>query len=262
MIDNLHKENYLANAKEVKNPDTNFTLDHLKSFDTFFWIFVGYYSFVASTMFSMNGALTDFFVVKFNYPYEEAKDFIGLIQLIQIFLMPIFGALLQKFGQKPLAIVLCSLVACLALIWLLFLPSERNISVYPICWLLSFYISLYSAASYQCIPMFLADGAVSLGQGIGAAGQQLVLIVLPYLIGIYSEKRTPAAYQKCLYIWLANSIIGLFFALLVFKLDFFGDKLLTLKESDKRVKEIKERKNKKFLEISLKREFKKNYYKD
>ena len=241
--------NFMTQKKEL-DEETKLTWAHYKTFKPFFWLFFGYYTFVASTIFSMNGALTDMFLVKFKYPYAKAKNFIGIIQLIQTIFMPFFGILLQKFGHKAFAILLCSFFAFLGTLWLLILPPGQSIQTYMACFILGLYYSLYNAATYQSIPMCLPDFSVSLGQGICAAGQQFTLIILPILIGIYSEARTPEAYQSCLYIWLGNSIIGLIFAIILFYVDFTGEKLLTLPEYDSKVKMLREKKNDEFIRIS------------
>ena len=249
--DRMTDEEKLAHgSNEIKEISSTFTWSHLRTLNVVFLCTLVCYTFIPIVFFTMAMTSTDLFMNRFGYSYQEAKNFLGIINSLQIILMPISAYVLQKYGYKSLSMVFGSILSICGILLLVILDSKPTILAYVAIVLLAAYFSLYGPAIGPCMSMSLPKDSVGVGLSIATVFQQIALALTPYVIGWLSKERDIKSYQRCLYFMLTMSVIGFIFALLTFILDYSSGKLLHLPENSLEVSKLRAIKNLEFRTIS------------
>ena len=242
------KDNEKLNPEDQDRP--KFTRAHLKTLNPLFWCALGCYTFIPTVMYTFTFAITDFFMFRFGYEYAQAKNFMGILNGLQSFLMPLSGFFMQIFGYKTVFLLAGSILSVVGVGGMMLQPEEPSIGLWIFFMIFTLYFALYGSAIYPCMSMSVAKDSVSIGLSIATIIQQFLLGTTPLIIGELSKDRTPQAYQNCLYFNFVMALIGLSFSVLTFILDFKTGKILFLPENSAKVSEMRKKLNAEYRKIT------------
>ena len=235
----------------IEDGEQLFTWSHLKTLNPLFWACLGCYAFVAATMYTLTNTITDLIMVRYRYQYQDAKNFLGIIQIVQVILMVPIATLMQKIGYKTIFMSIGSFISVVCIGALIYIDPEPSWKVMAVFILFAVYFSLYGPAIFPCMTMSIAKDSVSIGLSLATVIQQLTLSLTPIPVGYLAKDRTPQAYQNCLYFIFIIGIIGFIFSLLVIFLDFkYYNSILHLPENCEDVAQLRKQKTKEYQLIS------------
>lgn len=246
--EDLEKFNLSTLSVEFKQ---SFTLKHLKTLNPLFWSCLMCYALFPTTMYTLINTLTDLCMIRFGFAYSTAKDFIQIIQFSQMIMMPFGSIYMQNFGKKANFLLVGSILSIFSLSLMIMLGTNPPFwfTVLPFI-IFSAFFSCYTPAIYPCLTIALPKDSMSIGLSLGTILQHGMLSLTPSIIGRLSAERTPQTYQNCLYFTLALATVGFFFAILVVVLQQKEGSILNLRENLERVKELRQRKEAEFREIT------------
>ena len=245
-----------ANDLDISNQaidqnEERFTLSHIRTLKPLFWSCLMCYTIIGSTMYTLTNTITDLCMIKYGFEYSVAKNFIAVVQFGQVIIMPISGAIMQKYGYKSSFILAGSVLSVISLIWMamLDLNSSPWVAIWPFI-LFALYFALYGPAIFPCMTMSLPKDAASIGLSFSTILQQLTLSITPVIVGRLSAPRTPEAYQRCLYFITALAIFGLVLSIIVIIFDRTEGFILHLPENSEEVQKLRHLKNMEFRQIT------------
>ena len=250
-VDTAHETSILHPSNpEQKKQLEKFTIRHFKTFRLTYWLLIANYFLIVSVMLAFNATMTDFMLTKYGYDYSEAKNFIGLNQIYQLFLFPTFGYILQHYGRKSLFLTIGCFGFLTCFIILGSMPNNTHWTLYLIFFFISFSYSLIMPSIFPSLYLSLPQSALSVGLGIKEGITNLLMALFTYINGRLSIKRTPEAFQDCINFWIIIAFFGFLVSLTLFVIDYRGLKLFYLKDDNKIVIDIQAKKNKEYEAIS------------
>lgn len=161
------KKNHLLGINKNLKTSNRFKFKDLKKFKLPFWLVCLSIMFVYVDILSFMNIGSDYYQKRFNYDSIEAGNIIGLVFMINIFLFPVVGLVLDKIGRRGEFIILSTLMLGLVHVCFIFTP-ESSRPVYPIFYmvLLGVGYSIYGSAIWPCINHLVPEELIGTGFGI------------------------------------------------------------------------------------------------
>lgn len=182
---------------------------------------------------------------RFDQTEEGADKKITIMILESIITTPIFGILVDKYGRKPLFILISSFLSTAAFFAFFFLPVERSELIHIPILLLSQYFSIFNTVIWPVIMISVPSRSVGVSLGISSLIESSLMTILPILFGFILENNTIDNYQLCLIAFCALSLFSFILCIFLLKYDYKNGKLLTRLEDDPYVERLRRRMTKK-----------------
>ena len=181
-----------STGKEVSE---KIRLSDIKSFGKLYWVLI----LNCMAMYgSVNGFLNvgnDYIQTRFGFTETQAGNFLTVYYGISMFFTPVFGFIADKFGNRSLLILSSNILLVIGQLILIILPD--CIGCYtvliPIV-LMGFFISIYAATFWGCIPVVVEKRALGTAFGLTYSMQNFSWALLPLAI---------SGLQNIGYIWVS-----------------------------------------------------------
>jgi MFS family permease len=187
---------------------------------------------------------TELMIKRFSYKQIDAKNILFLLPLVAIIFVPIYSALVVKFGKKSLLMIISFSLAIAAYTLAFLLPNEPSNLHYLFIFLLGQHRSLYSSCVWSSILQASPSKIESLTIGIGLFFSNVFLGLLPIWFGHLAESDDEPGFQNVLGNLVILSILCLINSICVFVADKRNGSLLYIGENTKTAKLLKDRINK------------------
>ena len=244
-------------VRRHQNPlqaEKNFMVRHLRYVRPKSWLLFGMVIGFAQMYYQFTNTGTDLFQIRFGLTYEQAKNCMAILPLLNAIFIPIFAALYGKFGKKPLGIWLASLLAVGTFIYMTTIPSTNSgYQPYIAVVLVSLFFCMFCSCLLPALVMSVPKQAAGFILALVATFQNLLLSGLPPFFAIFYGSRTIQGYTNTLYVLAAYSAVMCTMAFFFFLADITGDRLLTMPENDPRVIKIQQKISADFLASILTR---------
>ena len=211
-----------------------------------FWCSCLIYSIVANCYYQFSFIITNTAVHRYNYTYLKAKNFLSLIQMLSIILMPINSIIIFKFGKKFKMILFAVVMMLLAYITLLNLPAQPTLLFELSMYFLALFYSIYQSTIWSCLTISLPEGAVSIGLGISSVFQAVPMSSLPLFFGAVIKDQKKSQYQQVLWMLTMLTAASILLMFLSIWVDAKNDGILDFPENSNEAKRAKRRLNRRF----------------
>ena len=238
--------------KKVQGPELYmekpFSFRHLRYIKTKSWL-----SFIVATLYiqmyyQFTNTATDLFMIRYGMTYQNAKNTVAILPLSNAILIPIFSAIYQKFGQKPLGLFLSAALAVATFLGMTLLPSQDvGAKIYIVAGFLSLFFSMFNSCVYSTLIICIPKESTGFMIAFLVTLQNVLSTGLPVYYSFFYGPRTIQAYQNTLYALAGFCAVCAAICFIFFVADVKGDKMLTLPENDKRVKKMQQKMSADFL---------------
>lgn len=204
---------------------------------------------MANAYYQFTNTITDIAQNRFGFSYIDAKNFLSIIQIGVMVMLPIFSYIMMKYGHKSTCLLVSGVILCLSYLNMIRIPLENSskIEFYLSISGISVFYAMYSAAIWPSMALSMPREVVSVGYGLASLSQMVPMSCFPYFVGLLSSDRTPESYQKVLYFVLALAVLALCIVVFVNVVDRRGSKVLLLPENSKEVNDAREEINLNFI---------------
>ena len=232
-------------AMDVEKP---FEIRHLRYVKPKSWLIYVMAVIYIQMYYQFTNTATDLFMVRFGLSYEEAKNIISILPLVNALLIPVFSSIYGRFGNKPLGLFLSALLGCSGYLTMSLFPS-KNTGYLPYLGvgMISIFFCMFAACLIPCLVMSFPKQAVGFVLATQATFLNVFSAGLPILLGFIYGPRTVQAYQNTLYALAAYCGVCAVLAFVHFLMDITGDRLLTMPENSRKVRKIQEKMSKDFV---------------
>ena len=228
--------------EEVKEAlKVQFRLKHLLKIEAKgLWVLL-LYSLYSTAYHQFSFFATSCFTTRFGLTYLEAKNRVSMINITPIFLAPIVSFYISKFGHKSLITIIAFLCLFGQYLYMLSLPTKlTQFQSYAIPILNGLFLSMAATSIVPALVLTIPKNGLPIVLGIGLTGMNILYSIFPFVFGVVNKSETVEAYQNSLKILAVYSGFCLGISVVIFGLDFCGDKVLWLAEKDERVEVLKE----------------------
>ena len=233
-------------------PEKKFTIRHLRYVSPKAWLLFGMTVGFSQMYYQFTNTGTDLFQIRFGLTYEEAKNCMAILPLLNAALIPVFSVFYGKFGKKTIGMWIGSLLAVATYLYMATIPSTNSgYHPYVAVGLISLFFCTFCSCLLSSLVMSVPKQAAGLFVALVATLQNLLLTTLPLFFSLFYGPRTDQAYQNTLYVLASFSAIMCCLAFFFFIADTTGDRMLTMPESDPRVLKIQQKMSVNFLESAL-----------
>lgn len=196
-----------------------------------YWVTISIYCFQFNLFTQYLHIITDLSVVRFNYSYEEAKNFIAFYKGGVLVMLPLVSYLLGKFGKKSLVLALSSIICLVGYIYIYLLPPTPSYAYLASVMMISISYSMYTASIWPSMSVALPRSAVSFGYGVASSAQQVAGAIFPFFVGKLSEGRTVESYERVLGLLCGLSVVCIVLGVILVIVDIRGSKALWLPDN-------------------------------
>jgi len=162
---------------------------------------------------------------RFAFEEKEADSIVSYINLVSALVAPLLGLFVDRFGRRPLLLVLSSGILCSCHLGFLLFPScyHCNWVLAPYC-LMGIGLSVYGGVIWPCIPLVVDSNITGTAFGLTTALQNLGMALSPTILTALHSS-TKSFTPPFLYI-VACCVIGICSASCVWVLDWRRGKRL------------------------------------
>lgn len=226
---------------KTQSGNVKFSLGDLKRMGPLFWATIAIYTILANAYYQITFILTDFAMHRFYYPYLEAKNSLSIVQISTIVSLPLFSFISYKYGKKSILMFISVIILLAAYIMMYFLRPKESYFFYICLSMLGIFYSMYSSCIWPAMALAIPKDAVSVGYSISSLSQNVVMFILPPIIGRLTVDNTIAEYDRALLVCIGMCIIGVCLMIYVLVLDFKHGGLLHHPENSEECKMAKEK---------------------
>lgn len=196
-------------------------------------------SILSSTYYQFLTLSNQFLTTRFGQTEIEAKNLVTIFIIETIITTPIFGSLVTKIGQKPLFLLISSILAASSFITMFFLPEEKSNLIHIPIFLLSQFFALFNTVIWPTMMISVPSRSVGICLGIGTLMESSLMSILPVIFGFVLEDKTIKSFQSALLAFSGITILGVFLCYWLWKFDRRNDKLLLRRENDPVVQRLR-----------------------
>lgn len=182
------KKNTLLENKKNLNLKNNLKLADLRRFRLIFWLTCLSIIFFFVDILCFLNIASSYYQKRFDYDSVEAGNIINIAFIINVFLIPLTGALSDHLGRRSECIILSTITVALAHIGFIVTPGTSK-AVYPIFYmvLLGLGHSVYFAVIWSSINDLAPAKFVGNGFGIAYSGLNFGQFFGPIVVGYITE---------------------------------------------------------------------------
>ena len=224
-----------------------FGFKHVRLVPSLSWYCITFMGFAGATILNFTGIGVDLISKRYSVDYLTAKNYMTIFPSTCLFFTVFFLILLNKYGYKSHSYILASVLCLISLGTMVLLPSDQPsfllvLSIIELSIAMAFYVATSAASVILAAP----TKASSIVVAFMAMSFNLPMFFITPLMGVLSDKRTPEAYQNCLYLLIFFAALMLLSSLLVYFTDIKqANRLLQRRADDPWLAEYKDSLNRK-----------------
>jgi len=211
-FDNKADEMDVTESRNNDNPLSTASIKDFKSFTLIYYLLLLNGFFLYGGFYGLNTNINDLMVQRFGFNSEQAGQLIPIIYLCAAVIIPLFGMYTDYKGKRAFFMLISSAIFVADHLILAYLPSSPkgvpNYSIVGILFGVGLFYSTYAAIYWPCIPLVVKERLVGTAYGIATALQNLMLTIIPMVLGVIHD-HTNTAKQKFGYYWTEITLAGL-----------------------------------------------------
>ena len=226
----LKRKNFGENERtdsDIKLEEQKFHIKYIKEMPAKFWVMLIQETAMLNSFMNFIYMGTYYGIARFNEHYMFSKDMPSLMNLM---ILPVLVALTvwsEQLGKRAAMLVFANCLNIGGAIWLLCMGTNDG-GQYPIAVVvigLSF--GIYTSYSWPILSMTVGNpDLVTFGMTLCLVLESVVEFIVPLIVGYIDIPRDNAAYLKSTWIVFALGAVGLISSIVVFLMDYNGDKCL------------------------------------
>lgn len=240
-LENDNQEGQVEEEKEYE-----FQLKDVLKLKPVYWMTIGVYCLQFNLFAQLLHTVTDLSVIRFNYSYKEAKNFIAIYKIGALITLPIASFIVGKYGKKSLLLAISALICLVSFITIYLLPAHVSHLYFLCIMMVSVSYAIYTACIWPSMSVALPKSAVSLGYGIAASAQKVAGGTFPIFVGKLSEGRTVESYERVILFLCLISVACICLDLFLVLVDLRNGKALWLSDANEEAKKFRIRMDREF----------------
>ena len=228
----------------------HFKMSSLGKVSKLSWMCVIYFSISANCFHQFMNIAMDLYKIRFEFDQSQAKNAVAIIRFLSVVFIPLISLIITKVGKKGYFMILASILAIANPLVLAFIPRDHPYLPYLGVVGLCLFWSVQVSSVWPSMSISMPKQAVVIMIGIGTALQNLFGAVLPVIIGSINNQRTPASYQKSLFVLSYMGVIILVLSVFITLEDSRTGRIIDIPENDERVRDMRVKLNLDFDEVS------------
>lgn len=175
-------------GSESEEESSIFSWQAIKSFRLIFWLLLLNCGLIYTGFYAFTNQANSFLQKRFGLTSDEAGSIIPIIYLTAAAVTPLFGLLTDKIGKRSLIMIASTALLCVAHGLFTWLPNYDGsyICILPVA-LFGIFYATYAAIFWPCVPLVMPTKYLGTAFGLICAFQDLVLTVVPIIIGKIQE---------------------------------------------------------------------------
>jgi len=163
-----------------------------KEFNLIFYLLLFNCFFIYGAFFGLNNNLNDIMVSRFGFTQNDAGNFIPIVYIASAIITPFFGLFTDRFGKRVVFMIMSSVIFLIDHIFIAFLhdttaEGRRNYGMVVALGGIGLFYSTYAAIFWPCVPLVVKENVVGTAYGIITALQNLMLTIIPMVLGAVAE---------------------------------------------------------------------------
>ncbi|CAD8067062.1 unnamed protein product [Paramecium sonneborni] len=171
------------------------------------------------------------FQIRYNLTFAFQTLSYSLPYLICIILTPIMGHIIDKFGKRPLFLILSGFLATLSIL-IFSLNVDCQIQNECLNYVITaqiingIYFAIFAPLIWPCIPICVSQNAKGTGFGVVCSMQNAGLTIFPIIIGKILSDENPRSYQHMVYFLGLIVILANISNIIIYFYDIYHDNKL------------------------------------
>ena len=175
------------------------------------WYLILYFAVLANAFYMFTTFATDILTNRYGFSFEQSKNCVALLPIINMVLIPLFSFILSKVGWKSVVMLSASICCILVYLWMSTLGEKLSDSLMPYLGIggIALFWCLQTSSMWTCLSITLPTQAVSVMIGITTVLQDFVGFVMPLVFGTIQKKKDIQSYQLSLYLLSGMGVLSL-----------------------------------------------------
>lgn len=195
--------------------------------------------FVMAVYYQFLALCVEILEVRFNIDPIKAKNLATVLTIETMITTPLFGIFIQKVGRKPLFTLISMVMLTISIITFLIIPEKSEFVHIPI-FLLSQFLAIFNTALWPMIALCVPSRSVGFAFSLSTLFFSLAMVLAAVVTGFLVKEINFEGFGRVLWFFLGLSLFGLVLSILLYFDDKKHGNLLSLKESDDRVQEMRD----------------------
>lgn len=162
-----------------------FETNDLKRISSNSWFLIVYFAITANAFYMFTTFATDLLVKRYGFSFEQSKNAVALLPVLNMVLIPLFSFILSKIGWKSIVMFSASIVCIVVYFWMSTINQNASDSILPYIGIfgVALFWCLQTSSMWSCLSISLPTQAVSVMIGIATVLQNLIGFVMPLVFG-------------------------------------------------------------------------------
>jgi len=178
---------------------------------------------------------------RFGQEEETSKNLITMMLLVIATTIPFIAYIINKYGKKSLAAIIASLCLLSAFVFLRLLPSSISYFwLIPALVLIALFHTFFTIVLNLLVFFSVPSRAAAMAVGVSTMVENIGLTIYPMITGRVLKSRSIDSFNNYIDIQLLLCLALVGFAVLLFWVDYRGNKVLFIVDNDGQVEKLRE----------------------
>lgn len=140
----------------------------LKRISSNSWYLIVYFAIMANAFYMFTTFATDLLVKRYGFTFQQSKNCVSLLPVLNMLLIPIFSFILSRIGWKSIVMLSASVFCIFIYIWMSTIDENVPDSILPYLGVsgVALFWCLQTSSMWSCLSISLPTQAVSVMIGI------------------------------------------------------------------------------------------------